>query len=625
MPKKEQHNHQQAEQKPVTPSGPRGGHGPGRMMIGEKPKSMKKALKQLIKYLKPYQAAMILVMILAMFGAAFSILGPRLLGNITNEVQNGITYNPISMTFSTNINFDVIWRIVYILIGLYILSYTFNVTQGVMITRLTQKITKEMRSRLFDKMEKLPLKYFDRTSHGDTLSRMTNDIDTIGQALNSSVSTLISSVTLIIGVFIMMITISWQLTLVALLTLPLSAAIMRLIMKKSQKYFRGQQKTLGQLNGHIEESYSGLTIIKTFNAEDKAIETFEEHNEELYKSAWKSQFFSGLMMPLMGFIGNLSYVATSVVGGILAVSKKLLIGDIQSMMQYIRTFSQPLGQIAQAMTQAQSALAASERVFEFLNEEEMTEEVEKLVLSSVKGDVEFKHVKFGYSEDQEIIHDLNVKIKAGQKVAIVGPTGAGKTTIVNLLMRFYEVNSGDILVDGISTKRMTRHEVHKLFGMVLQDTWLFKGTIKENLVYGKRDATMEEVIHASKTANVHHFVKSLPFGYDMQLDENSSVSQGQRQLLTIARAMVADAPMLILDEATSSVDVRTEQHIQEAMDELMKDRTTFVIAHRLSTIKNADLILVLNEGNVIEMGKHQELLDQNGFYADLYNSQFETA
>ena len=625
MPKKEQHNHQQEEQKPVTPSGPRGGHGPGRMMIGEKPKSMKKALKQLIKYLKPYQAAMILVMILAMFGAAFSILGPRLLGNITNEVQNGITYNPISMTFSTNINFDVIWRIVYILIGLYILSYTFNVTQGVMITRLTQKITKEMRSRLFDKMEKLPLKYFDRTSHGDTLSRMTNDIDTIGQALNSSVSTLISSVTLIIGVFIMMITISWQLTLVALLTLPLSAAIMRLIMKKSQKYFRGQQKTLGQLNGHIEESYSGLTIIKTFNAEDKAIETFEEHNEELYKSAWKSQFFSGLMMPLMGFIGNLSYVATSVVGGILAVSKKLLIGDIQSMMQYIRTFSQPLGQIAQAMTQAQSALAASERVFEFLNEEEMTEEVEKLVLSSVKGDVEFKHVKFGYSEDQEIIHDLNVKIKAGQKVAIVGPTGAGKTTIVNLLMRFYEVNSGDILVDGISTKRMTRHEVHKLFGMVLQDTWLFKGTIKENLVYGKRDATMEEVIQASKTANVHHFVKSLPFGYDMQLDENSSVSQGQRQLLTIARAMVADAPMLILDEATSSVDVRTEQHIQEAMDELMKDRTTFVIAHRLSTIKNADLILVLNEGNVIEMGKHQELLDQNGFYADLYNSQFETA
>lgn len=625
MPKKEQHNHQQEQQKPVTPSGPRGGHGPGRMMIGEKPKSMKKALKQLIKYLKPYQAAMILVMILAMFGAAFSILGPRLLGNITNEVQNGITYNPISMTFSTNINFDVIWRIVYILIGLYILSYTFNVTQGVMITRLTQKITKEMRSRLFDKMEKLPLKYFDRTSHGDTLSRMTNDIDTIGQALNSSVSTLISSVTLIIGVFIMMITISWQLTLVALLTLPLSAAIMRLIMKKSQKYFRGQQKTLGQLNGHIEESYSGLTIIKTFNAEDKAIETFEEHNEELYKSAWKSQFFSGLMMPLMGFIGNLSYVATSVVGGILAVSKKLLIGDIQSMMQYIRTFSQPLGQIAQAMTQAQSALAASERVFEFLNEEEMTEEVEKLVLSSVKGDVEFKHVKFGYSEDQEIIHDLNVKIKAGQKVAIVGPTGAGKTTIVNLLMRFYEVNSGDILVDGISTKRMTRHEVHKLFGMVLQDTWLFKGTIKENLVYGKRDATMEEVIQASKTANVHHFVKSLPFGYDMQLDENSSVSQGQRQLLTIARAMVADAPMLILDEATSSVDVRTEQHIQEAMDELMKDRTTFVIAHRLSTIKNADLILVLNEGNVIEMGKHQELLDQNGFYADLYNSQFETA
>ncbi len=612
------------ERKDKAPQRPQSsGHRPGRVMIGEKPKSMKKALKQLLKYLKPHQFKLILVMIFAMTGAAFSILGPRLLGNITNEVQKGIAYSPLTSSFILNINFDAIWRIVYILIGLYAGSYIFNLTQGIIITRLTQKITKQMRSNLFDKMDKLPLKYFDKTSHGDTLSRMTNDIDTIGQALNSSVSSLFSSATLIIGVFIMMLTISWQLTIVAVLTLPLSALIMRLIMKRSQKYFRAQQKILGTLNGHIEESYSGQQIIKAFNAEEKAEETFDEHNSGLLNTAWKSQFFSGLMMPIMGFIGNLSYVAISVFGGILAVAGTLLIGDIQSMMQYIRTFSQPLGQIAQAMTQAQSALAASERVFEFLAEEEMETETEAICLRNIKGEVEFKHVKFGYVEDKEIIHDLNVKIKAGQKIAIVGPTGAGKTTIVNLLMRFYDVNSGDILVDGVSTKRMSRDYVHELFGMVLQDTWLFKGSIKDNLIYGRRDATMEEVIEASKTANVHHFVKSLPFGYDMVLDENSNISQGQKQLLTIARAMVADAPMLILDEATSSVDVRTEILIQEAMDQLMKDRTTFVIAHRLSTIKNADLILVLKDGNVIETGKHQELLNQNGFYADLYNSQFE--
>ncbi len=615
------HDEQKKDKAPQRPQS--SGHGPGRVMIGEKPKSMKKAFKQLVKYLKPHRFKLIMVMIFAMIGAAFSILGPRLLGNITNEVQKGIAYSPLTSSFIVNINFDAIWTIVYILIGLYAGSYIFNITQGIIITRLTQKITKEMRSNLFDKMAKLPLRYFDKTSHGDTLSRMTNDIDTIGQALNSSVSSLFSSVTLIIGVFVMMLTISWQLTIVAVLTLPLSAIIMRLIMKRSQKYFRAQQKILGNLNGHIEESYSGQQIIKAFNAEEKAESTFDEHNEGLLNTAWKSQFFSGLMMPIMGFIGNLSYVAISVFGGILAVAGTLLIGDIQAMMQYIRTFSQPLGQIAQAMTQAQSALAASERVFEFLAEEEMEAEEESICLRSIKGAVEFKHVKFGYVEGKEIIHDLNVKIQAGQKIAIVGPTGAGKTTIVNLLMRFYEVNAGDILVDGISTKRMSRDYVHELFGMVLQDTWLFKGSIKDNLIYGRRDASMEEVIEASKTANVHHFVKSLPFGYDMILDENSNISQGQKQLLTIARAMVADAPMLILDEATSSVDVRTEILIQEAMDQLMKDRTTFVIAHRLSTIKNADLILVLKDGNVIETGKHQELLDQNGFYADLYNSQFE--
>ncbi len=613
------------EKKTSTPvrRGPGGGHGPAGRFAGEKPKSIKKALRQLLSYLKPYKFKMILVMIFAMLGAGFSIAGPKLLGRIINEVQNGITINPLLGTFITNINFDVIWNIVYILIGLYILSYLFNISQAVIITRLTQKITKKMRSNLFDKMDRLPLQYFDKTSHGDTLSRMTNDIDTIGQALNSSVSTLFSSITLIIGVFIMMLTISWQLTIVAVLSLPLSAFIMSRIIKISQKHFKAQRKTLGELNGHIEESYSGQQIIKAFNAEEKSVETFEKSNESLYTSTWKSQFISGLMFPIMNFVGNLSYVAISVFGGILAVAGTILIGDIAAMLQYVRTFSQPLGQIAQSMTQAQSALAASERVFEFLNEEEMLVEAGTTHIDKVKGNVEFKHVKFGYSPDKEIIHNLNVKIEAGQKVAIVGPTGAGKTTIVNLLMRFYEVNSGDILVDRISTKNMTRTSVHELFGMVLQDTWLFKGTIKDNLVYGRRDATMEEVIQAAKTANVHHFIKSHPFGYDMELDENSNISQGQKQLLTIARAMVADAPMLILDEATSSVDVRTEILIQEAMDELMKGRTTFVIAHRLSTIKNADVILVLKDGNVIETGEHQELLDQNGFYADLYNSQFE--
>jgi ATP-binding cassette, subfamily B, multidrug efflux pump len=614
------------QKKPIGPQQGPMGQGPrGMMSGGEKPKSMKLALKKLITYLKPFIPQLLFIMIFAMTGAGFGILGPKLLGEITNTVQAGISFNPILGEWFTNIDFNAIYQIVFILIGLYIASYGFNLTQGIMISRLTQKITKTLRTDLFNKMDKLPLKYFDKTSHGDTLSRMTNDIDTIGQALNSSVSQLFSSVTLIIGVFIMMLTISWQLTLVAIVSLPLSAMIIKFIMKRSQKYFRGQQKTLGKLNGHIEEAYSGQQILKSFKAEGKSQAIFDAHNKDLYNTSWKSQFFSGLMMPIMNFVGNISYVAISVLGGILAVSGKIMIGDIQSMLQYVRTFSQPLGQIAQAMTQAQSALAASERVFEFLAEEEMSIENDAVQLTNVKGDVEFKHVKFGYNPELEIIHDFNVKIKAGQKVAIVGPTGAGKTTIVNLLMRFYEVNSGDILVDGRSTKQMTRTNVHELFGMVLQDTWLFKGSIKDNLIYGKRDATMDEIIEASKTANVHHFIKSLPFGYDAILDENSQISQGQKQLLTIARAMVADAPMLILDEATSSVDVRTEILIQEAMDRLMKGRTTFVIAHRLSTIKNADIILVLKDGNVIETGHHQELLDRKGFYADLYNSQFELA
>lgn len=613
-------NQQKNNERPVV----RPMHGPmGRMGGGEKPKSMKNALRQLLSYIKPYRIQFLVMIIFSMLGAALAIVGPKLLGNITSEVQKGISYNPLSGSFALNIDYTAIYQIVYLLIGLYAASLIFNVTQGVLVSKMTQKISKQLRSDLFNKMERLPLKYFDQHPHGDTLSRMTNDIDTIGQAMNSSVSSLFSSITLVIGVLIMMLTISGWLTLVAVITLPLTTVLMGFIMKKARGFFRKQQVTLGKLNGHIEENFTNQQIIKAYRAEQAMLQTFDTHNKDLYESSWKSQFISGLMMPLTTFVSNLSYVAISVVGGILAISRGLLIGDIQSMLMYVRTFSQPLGNIAQSLTMTQTALAASERVFEFLNEKEMDLEENKVHLNQVKGDIVFDHVKFGYVEGKEIIHDFNATIKAGQKIAIVGPTGAGKTTLVNLLMRFYELNSGSIKVDGIKTTDLTRHQVHELFGMVLQDTWLFKGTIKENLKYGKPDATDEAMYEAAKAANIHHFIKSLPFGYDMVLDENASISQGQKQLLTIARAMVANAPMLILDEATSSVDVRTELLIQEAMDNLMKGRTTFVIAHRLSTIKNADLIFVLKDGNIIETGKHQELLDQKGFYADLYNSQFE--
>lgn len=601
-------------------------HGPmGRMGMGEKPKSMKKALQQLFTYIKPYRTMFFIMIGFAMLSAALAIIGPKLLGNITTEIQKGITYNPISGTFALSINYTVIFQIVYLLIALYTLSLMFNVTQGVLVSNMTQKISKQLRTDLFSKMERLPLKYFDQHPHGDTLSRMTNDIDTIGQALNSSVSSLFSSVTLVIGVLIMMLTISGWLTLVALVTLPLTSIMMGVIMKKARGFFRKQQQTLGQLNGHIEENYTHQQIIKTYRAEQEMMITFDQHNKELYQSSWKSQFISGLMMPLTTFVGNLSYVAISVVGGILAAGGSLMLGDIQSMLMYVRTFSQPLGNIAQSLTMTQTALAASERVFEFLNEKEMDVEVETKTIDAIKGDITFEHVRFGYDENKEIIHDFNATIHAGQKVAIVGPTGAGKTTLVNLLMRFYELNSGSIKIDGIPTTSLTRHQVHELFGMVLQDTWLFQGTIRENLKYGNPDASDEAMIEAAKAANIHHFIKSLPYGYDMVLDENASLSQGQKQLLTIARAMVANAPMLILDEATSSVDVRTELLIQEAMDNLMKGRTTFVIAHRLSTIKNADIIFVLKDGNIVETGHHQALLEQKGFYADLYNSQFESA
>ncbi|MDY0295080.1 MAG: ABC transporter ATP-binding protein [Acholeplasmataceae bacterium] len=618
-------NQQNTQSKPQTR--PQGGpmHGPmGRMGGGEKPKSMKQALKQLLTYIKPYRVQFVFMIMFAMLSTALAIVGPKWLGNITTEIQKGISFNPISGSFALAIDYEIIFRIVYALIALYVLSLIFNIIQGVIVSGMTQRITKQLRTDLFEKMDRLPLKYFDEHPHGDTLSRMTNDIDTIGQALNSSVATLFSSLTMMIGVLIMMLSISLWLTLVAVVMLPLTAFLMSFIMKRARGFFRKQQATLGLLNGHIEENYTNQQIIKTYNAEKLMLNTFEGHNHELYDSSWKSQFISGLMMPLTTFVGNLTYGAIAVVGGILAASNKLMIGDIQSMLMYSRNLSQPLGNIAQSLTMTQTALAASERVFEFLNGSEMASEEKTLETKSIKGDIVFDHVKFGYHEDKVIIHDFSAQIKAGQKIAIVGPTGAGKTTLVNLLMRFYEINSGSILVDGTSTKKLTRHQVHELFGMVLQDTWLFKGTIRENLKYGNQDASDEKMIEAAKAANIHHFIKSLPNGYDMILDENASISQGQKQLLTIARAMIADAPMLILDEATSSVDVRTEILIQEAMDRLMKGRTTFVIAHRLSTIKNADMIFVLNEGNIVETGTHQDLLDKKGFYADLYQSQFET-
>lgn len=604
-------------------------HGPGAGMVGQKPKSFKKSLAQLTSYLKPYTVVLIFVLFFAILSTIFNIIGPKQVGEMTNIIQNGIedAYKAFAMGLNpsliVNIDMDAILKIVYLLVTLYVLSFIFNLLQGIMIARTTQKITKQLRKDIFTKIEKLPLKYFDQTSYGDTLSRMTNDVDLIGQTLNSSISQFTTSVTMIIGIIIMIFTIDWKIALIIIAMLPISMVLIALIMKKSQKYFRAQRQVLGDLNGHIEESFSGQQVLKVYQAEDRFLQTFDKSNDAFLETSWKSQFLSGLMMPIMSFVGNLSYVVIAVVGAIFAVNGNLQIGNIQSLLMYNRRLNQPLGTVAQSMTQIQSSLAASERVFDFLKEEELEVETDTTKPNKVKGSVSFEHVKFGYEPNKTIIHDFSLEVKPGQKVAIVGPTGAGKTTLVNLIMRFYEIESGKIKIDGVDTKRMSRHDVHQLFGMVLQDTWLFQGTIKDNLRYGRPDASDDDVIKAAKAANIDHFIKSLPFGYDMVLDENSSISQGQRQLLTIARAMVSNAPMLILDEATSSVDVRTEIQIQEAMDELMKGRTTFVIAHRLSTIKNADVILVLKDGNVVETGNHETLLQANGFYADLYNSQFE--
>ena len=590
-------------------------------VIGEKSKDFKKSMTQLIKYCKPYLIAIIIAIIFAIVSSICSIIGPDYLSEITNEITKGLM---------TKINLESIKKIGYFLIALYVASAILGYAQGFIMTTITNKFSKKLRAEISTKINHLPLRYFDKHSYGDILSRVTNDVDTISQTMNNSIGTLVSSVALFLGSLIMMFTTNWQMAVTAVLSTVIGFGLMLTILSKSQKYFISQQNELGKLNGHIEETYSGLNVVKAYNGIRESNEKFDEINNKLYESAKKSQFLSGLMQPLMGFIGNLGYVAVCIVGALLTINGIIEFGTIVAFMVYIRLFTNPLSQIAQATTQLQSTAAASERVFEFLAEEEMTDEsdkIKKLDINNVKGDIEFEHIKFSYQNDdgiKEVIKDFSAKAKSGQKIAIVGPTGAGKTTMVNLLMKFYEINGGDIKIDGVSTKDLTRENIHDLFIMVLQDTWLFSGTIKENIVYNKENVTDEQVINACKTVGLDHYIRSLPKGYDTILSDADNMSAGQKQLMTIARGMIKDAPFLILDEATSSVDTRTEELVQKAMDKLTEGRTSFIIAHRLSTIKNADLILVMNDGNIIEQGNHDELIEENGFYADLYNSQFET-
>lgn len=598
------------------------GHGPmgGRF---EKPKDFKGTFSKLLEYLRPYRLKLIIVMAFATSSTVFSIVGPKILGKVTTKIFEGLI-EKISGVPGGGIDFQYILNIILLLIGLYVISALFSFIQGFIVTGVAQKVSYNLRREISEKINRLPLKYFDTVSHGDVLSRVTNDVDTVSQSLNQSMSQIITSVTTLVGVLYMMLSISWQMTIAALLILPISLILVMGIVKKSQKYFKSQQKSLGQVNGHIEEVYGGHNIMKAFNAEEEVIEKFSKINGELYNSAWKAQFLSGMMMPMMVFIGNIGYVAVSILGGWYAIRKVIEVGDILSFIQYIRSFTQPIAQVAQISNVLQSTVAAAERVFEFLDEGEETKESEVAVkLEEVEGRVTFENVKFGYKEDKIIINNFSADIKPGQKVAIVGPTGAGKTTIVKLLMRFYDLNKGRILIDGHDIKDFTRGDLRNNFGMVLQDTWLFSGSIMENIRYGRLDATDEEVIEASKSAHAHRFIQTLPDGYNMVINEEANnISQGQKQLLTIARAILSDPKVLILDEATSSVDTRTEILIQRAMENLMKGRTAFIIAHRLSTIRDADLILVMNDGDIVEQGSHEELLKKNGFYAELYNSQF---
>ncbi len=610
------------EKKQRRGGGPMGGHGP-MGGTGEKAKDFKGTMKKLIAYLSTYKLAIFIVVLFAVGSAAFSIVGPKMLGNATTEIFKGLIAK-ISGT-GGGIDFTAIGKILIFLICLYIISSAFSFIQGFIMSDVSQKVSYNLRKEISQKISRMPMKYFDSKTHGEVLSIVTNDIDTLSQNLNQSMTQVITSITTIIGVLIMMFSISWLMTLVALLILPLSMILLAAVMKKSQKFFKSQQEYLGHVNGQVEEVYSGHNIVKAFNGEKEVIEEFDGYNETLYKSAWKSQFLSGMMMPIMTFVGNIGYVAVSILGGYLAIKKMIEVGEIQSFIQYVRSFTQPIAQVAQVANLMQSTTAAAERVFAFLEEEEEDQIATNPVsINGLEGNVQFKNVHFGYSSDKTIINDFNTVVKQGQKVAIVGPTGAGKTTMVKLLMRFYDVNSGSIIIDGHDIRDFNRNELRTMFGMVLQDTWLFNGSIMENIRYSKLDATDDEVIAAAKAAYVHHFVQTLPDGYNMELNEEANnVSQGQKQLLTIARAILADPKILILDEATSSVDTRTEIRIQKAMDNLMKGRTSFIIAHRLSTIRDADLILVMKDGDIVEQGTHEGLLEANGFYANLYNSQFE--
>ena len=597
----------------------RGGHG---MMPGEKAKDFKGSTLRLLSYMGKFKFALIGVLLFAVGSTLFNVVGPKILGQATTELFSGLV---AKVQGTGSINFGKIGTILLLLLGLYLLSALFSFIQGWIMTGVTQRLCYRLRRDISEKIHRMPMKYFESKTVGEVLSRITNDIDTLGQSLNQSVTQLITSVTTIIGVIIMMLSINTIMTGVTIVILPVSMVLVMIVVKHSQKYFRAQQAFLGTINGQVEETYSGHNVVRAFNREQAVLDEFRETNKKLYQSAWKSQFFSGLMQPIMQFIGNLGYVAVTVLGAILAAAGTIQVGDIQSFIQYVRNFTQPITQMAQVSNMLQSMAAAAERVFEFLAEEEEDRLAESPVpASSIQGQVTFDHVRFGYDPNKIIIGDFSATVEPGQTVAIVGPTGAGKTTMVKLLMRFYDVQSGAIRIDGHDVRDFNRSELREAFGMVLQDTWLFKGTIMENIRYGRLDATDEEVIAAAKAAHVHHFIQTLPGGYQMELSEDASnISQGQRQLLTIARAILADNKIMILDEATSSVDTRTEQLIQKAMNNLMKGRTSFVIAHRLSTIKDADLILVMKDGDIIEQGNHQTLLEKNGFYATLYNSQFE--
>mgnify|MGYP002681476008 CR=1 FL=1 len=607
---------------PMGHGGPFGG-GPRRFMKGEKPRDFKGTMGKLIQYLRAFQWSILVVMIFAAASTVFNIVGPKILGKATTRLFEGVM---AQITGSgTGIDFTYIGNILVTVAILYLFSSIFGYIQGWIMSSVSARLTYRFRKEIAEKINRMPLKYFDGTNHGEILSRVTNDVDTISQTLNQSMTQIITSVVTVVGVLIMMLSISWQMTLAALIVIPLSILVTGLVIGKSQKYFKQQQDYLGHVNGHVEEMFGGHIVMKAFNGEEKSIAKFNGYNDTLYSSAWKSQFLSGLMMPVMGFIGNLGYVVVVIIGGTLAIRNLVTVGDIQAFIQYVRSFTQPISQLANITNVLQQTAAAAERVFAFLNESEEIAEIENpVILPRIKGEVEFRQVKFGYDPEKMVIKNFSAKIHPGQKIALVGPTGAGKTTIVKLLMRFYDVNSGAILVDGHDIRNFTRAGLRDMFGMVLQDTWLYNGTIMENIRYSRPDASDDEIIAAARAAYVDHFIHTLPAGYNLILnEETSNISQGQKQLLTIARAVLSNPEILILDEATSSVDTRTEVLIQEAMDKLMENRTSFIIAHRLSTIRNADLILVIRDGDIVEQGSHAELLARDGFYAELYNSQFE--